>query len=272
MSGFYQEKDGSWIALRIDYHIHTLFSDGMRDLSSYVDQAAKRKIDEIGFSDHMHFKKAVWSMAFSDLTSYLNRITALKETSKIPIKRGLEIDFVPSRMDRLMRTVNKFNLDYLIGSVHFIGNWAIDSEDQIHRWRRKNISHVYQRYFTLVQNMAKSGLFDILGHLDLVKIFNFRPKNDITNLLLETVEIISRSKTCVEVNTSGLRKPCREVYPNEKLIKICFDNGIPITLGSDAHSPKEVGANFDLAVNLLRKVGYVETVRFTKRNREFVEL
>jgi histidinol-phosphatase (PHP family) len=256
----------------IDYHIHTRFSDGEKDLSDYVDEAVKRKIDEIGFSDHVSFEKVDWLMNVTDLPNYMNKITQLKKAGKISIKMGLEVDFVPYKMDKLMRMINNFDFDYLVGSVHFIGDWLIDDEKQMHKWRRKNVDEVYQQYFALTQNMAKSGLFDIVGHLDLVKKFNFQPKHDISGLLLETVEIISKSKMCVEVNTSGLRKPCREIYPSEKLIKMCFDNGLPITLGSDAHSPEEVGADFDKAVNLLRKIGYFEIIRFTGRNRESVEL
>jgi len=256
--------------MRLDYHIHTIFSDGNKDLSDYVDEAVKRKIDEIGFSDHIYFKKATWSMDFADLPNYVNKINALKENSKISIKMGLEIDFVPFKMDKLMPIINEFNFDYLMGSVHFIGDWLIDDDRQIQEWKRRDIDQVYQQYFELVQTMAKSGLFDIVGHLDLVKKFDYRPKKDITNLLLETIETLSENKMCIEVNTGGLRKPCHEIYPSEKLIEICFDKGMPITLGSDAHSPEEVGADFDEAINLLRKVGYVEIVRFEKRKREFV--
>jgi len=258
--------------MRIDYHIHTLFSDGKKGLSEYINQAMKRKIDEIGFSDHIYFKKAVWSMDFADLPNYVNKINALKKTSQIPIKTGAEVDFVPSKMVRLMRMINRFDFDYLMGSVHFIGDWQIDSDKQIHRWRRENVDQVYQQYFALVQEMAKSGLFDVVGHLDLVKKYNFRPKRDITSLLFETVEVISKAKMCVEVNTGGLRKPCREVYPSEELLKICFENGLPITLGSDAHSPEDIGVGLDKAVDLLRKAGYIEIVRFTRRNRELVKL
>jgi len=256
----------------LDYHIHTLFSDGKRDLSDYVDKAVKRKIDEIGFSDHLHFEEATWSMNLTDLPEYVNRISALKGASKISIKMGLEVDFVPCKMNELIQVINKFDFDYFVGSVHFIGDWLIDDPRQIHEWGRRNVDHVYQQYFTLAQTMVKSGLFDIIGHLDLVKKFNFKPKNDITNFLLETVEVISKSKMCIEVNTGGLRKPCHEAYPSEKLLRMCFDNGLPVTLGSDAHSPEEVGADFDKAVSLLRKIGYDEIVRFSRRNREFVKL
>jgi len=160
----------------IDYHVHTLFSDEKKDLRKYVAKATRRKIDEIGFSDHVHYRKAAWSMNVTDLHNYVNQINLLKKASKISIKTGLEVDFVTSKMDRLMRMINKFYFDYLLGSAHFIGDWMIDDEKQIGEWRNRNVDHVYQQYFALVQEMAELGLFDIVGHLDLVKKFNFRPK------------------------------------------------------------------------------------------------
>jgi len=172
-----------------------------------------------------------------------------------------------------MQMINEFDFDYLVGSVHLIGDWSIDDEKQIHEWRKRDVDQVYQQYFTLVQNMAKSRLFDIAGHLDLVKKFDFRPKKDITDLLLETVETISENKMCIEVNTGGLRGTrCHEIYPSERLLRMCFDHGLPVTIGSDAHAPEEVGADFDKASDLLKEIGYDEIVRFARRDREFIKL
>ncbi len=258
--------------LRLDYHIHTLFSDGRKDLRAYVDQAVRRNIDEIGFSDHVHFQKTPWSMNLADLPNYLGEINALRQASKISVKAGLEVEFTPSKIDGLMQMIDKFSFDYLLGSVHHIGDWLIDSEGEIDRWKDKDTDQVYQQYFALVQDMVETGLFDIVGHLDLAKKFGFKPRNEISHILRETVEVISRGNMCVEVNTSGLRKPCREIYPSEKLLKMCLNHGLPVTLGSDAHSPEDVGADFDKAISLLRKVGYTEIVRFSKRSKEFVKL
>jgi len=108
--------------------------------------------------------------------------------------------------------------------------------------------------------------------LDLVKKFGFRPKGDLNDLLLETVRTISKSGMCIEVNTGGLRKSCHEIYPSGELLKMCFENGLPITLGSDAHLSEDVGAGFDKAIASVRKIGYTEIVRFTKRNHEPVDL
>jgi histidinol-phosphatase (PHP family) len=258
--------------VKIDYHIHTLYSDGRKTFSDYIDQAGKKEIDEIGFSDHVHFEKASWSMDLANLPKYLNEIHTLKCTSKISVKAGLEVDFIPSKIDGLMQIVRNHELDYLMGSVHHIGDWLIDSDRHLYRWKDANVDQVYKKYFALVQEMAESKLFDTVGHLDLTKKFGFRPKEDISSLLLETVEIISKSNMCVEVNTGGLRKPCHEMYPSPSILKMCFDNGVPVTLGSDAHQPEDVGADFEQAVNVLRKTGYTETVRFDKRTREIVEL
>jgi len=258
--------------MQTDYHVHTVYSDGRRPMRDYVEQAETIRLDEIGFSDHAHFQKASWSMQLNSLPEYLYEINVLKQTSRIPVKAGIEVDFVPSKMDELMKTINRFDFDYLIGSVHHIGDWLIDSETQVHRWKGQNIDNVYQQYFALVQEMVKTRQFDIIGHIDLPKKFGFRPRNNITNLLLETAQVTSKTDMCVEINTSGLRKPCHEIYPSQDLLKTCFDHGLPVTLGSDAHSPEDVGADFDYAIKLLRQVGYTEIVKFDRRDKEFVEL
>lgn len=258
--------------MRLDYHMHTKYSDGKSDLHEYVHEAAKKKIDEIGFSDHIYFKKETWSMDFADLPRYVSNITQLKASAPFSIKTGLEVDFVPDRMAELMTMIGQYDFDYLLGSVHYIGNWLIDSEREIEEWKRRDVDQVYEQYFGLIQTMAKTRQFDIVGHLDLVKKFNSRPGRDLSDLMLETVETISKSGMCIEANTSGWRRPCREVYPSEKLLQMCFDAGLPITLGSDAHSPELVGADFDKAIDLVRKVGYTELARFTERRRDLVQL
>jgi histidinol-phosphatase (PHP family) len=258
--------------MRLDYHMHTTYSDGRCDLGEYVAEAERKKIDEIGFSDHIYLEKRQWSMDHANLPKYVSDIEALKAKSSISIKIGLEVDFIPGRMDSLMRLIKQWNPDYLIGSVHHIGKWLLDSEREIEEWKRRDVDHVYTQYFSLVQALAKTQLFDIVGHLDLVKKFGHRPKSDLTDLMLRTVETTGKSGMCIEVNTSGLRKPCHEIYPGEKLLKMCFDSDIPITFGSDAHSPEDVGNGFDQAVDLVRRVGYGEITRFTQRRRCSVSL
>jgi histidinol-phosphatase (PHP family) len=258
--------------MRLDYHMHTLFSDGKGEMAEYVKKAAQNKIDEIGFSDHVHVHKEVWSMEPANLSKYMDSIRRLRKTAQISVKAGLEVDFVPATTQSLMPTINQHDFDYLMGSVHYIGNWLVDSEREIEEWKRRDVDQVYGQYFHLVQDMVGTRLFDIVGHLDLVKKFNFRPKNDLNDLMLQTVQTVRQSGMCIEINAGGLRKPCHEIFPSEKLLRMCFENGIPITLGSDAHSPNDVGAGLEEAVNFARKIGYDEIVRFTNRKRDFVQL
>jgi len=258
--------------MRLDYHMHSTYSDGRRSLGEYLAEAEKKKIDEIGFSDHIYLEKRQWSMDHANLPKYVRDIETLKNNSSISIKTGLEVDFIPDRMDSLMRLIEQWNPDYLIGSVHHVGYWLLDSEREIDEWKKREVDQVCTQYFDLVQVMAKTQLFDIVGHLDLVKKFGHHPKDDLTDLMLRTVETIGKSGMCVEINTSGLRKPCHEIYPSEKLLRMCFDNGIPISFGSDAHSPEDVGNGFDQGVALVKRVGYEEITRFTQRKRDSVNL
>jgi len=227
----------------LDYHMHTQFSDGRSELNKYVEEAMRKRLGEIGFSDHIYLQKESWSMDFSDLPRYVSSISEISASSQISIKKGLEVDFVPNRMDNLMQIISGFDFDYLIGSVHHVGNWLIDSERHIEEWRRRDVDQAYGQYFSLVQEMANTRLFDIVGHLDLAKKFNFRPKSDLKDLMLETVKTLAKSGMCIEINTGGLRRTCREIYPSRELLRMCFENGLPITLGSDAHSPEHVGAD-----------------------------
>jgi len=258
--------------MRLDYHMHTTYSDGRRNLGEYAAEAEKKKIDEIGFSDHIYLKKRDWSMDHADLPKYVNEINTLKKRHQVSIKTGLEVDFMPYGMEDLMQVIKPWDFDYLIGSIHHINHWLIDSEREIEEWKKRDVDEVNRQYFSLVQTMANTQLFDIVGHLDLTKKFNHRPKNDLSDLLLETVQAIGKSGMCIEINTSGLRRPCREAYPSQQLLKMCFDKGIPITFGSDAHTPEDVGAGFDKAIDAVKQVGYVEITRFTQRRRDPVEI
>jgi histidinol-phosphatase (PHP family) len=252
--------------------MHTSFSDGKGEMAEYVKKAVQNKIDEIGFSDHVHVHKEDWSMASADLSKYVESIRRLRKGAQISVKAGLEVDFVPDTTETFMQTINQHDFDYVTGSVHYIGNWLVDSEREIEEWKRRDVDQVYGQYFHLVQDMARTRLFDFVGHLDLVKKFNFRPKSDLDELMLQTVQTIRQSGMCIEVNAGGLRKPCHEIYPSEQLLKMCFDNGVPITLGSDAHSPGDVGAGLEEAATLAGKIGYDRVARFTNRRRDFVPL
>lgn len=259
--------------MSIDYHIHTAMSgDAKGDIADYVKIARNRGLMEIGFSDHFHLKKQDYSMSYEKLAQYVEKVRSYKEEADFPVKLGLEVDFIPNLEGEIEKVTKLGHFDYVIGSVHFINNWGFDNPKYISEYQNWDIAELNCTYFSLVQQCAKSGLFDIIGHVDLIKKFGYKPKRDMTDVFMETIEVFKKSKVCVEVNTGGLRAPCREIYPSKPLLEMCFDDGIPITLGSDAHMPEHVGKNFSQALKLIRGVGYKNIARFTHRKLKLVEI
>jgi histidinol-phosphatase (PHP family) len=172
----------------------------------------------------------------------------------------------------LVNVLKDMPLDYVLGSVHYIDGWGFDNPDYISQYDSMDIEKLYRRYFQLLKQAALSGIFDILAHPDLIKKFGYFPARDMTQVYEDTVQAIHASNVCIEVNTAGLRVPAREIYPTEEFLQLCCRYGVPVTLGSDAHKPEQVGWGFAEAVKLLKKVGYRETVLFTERQRKFIAL
>lgn len=261
------------IAVLVDYHIHTSMSgDAKGKPTEYVETARSKQLVEIGVSDHYHPEEPEYSMGYEKLAEYIETIRSLKKKTDLPLKLGIEIDFIPGSESKIQKVVKLNSFDYVIGSVHFINNWGFDDPKNISEYQKWNITELYETYFGLVQQCARSRLFDIIGHLDLVKKFGYKPRTHVSEVFVNTVEVLRESKVCVEVNTSGLRAPCREIYPSKAFLGMCFDNGIPLTLGSDAHTPDDVGKNFSEALELIGEVGYERIARFTQRKLELVEI
>ena len=128
--------------------------------------------------------------------------------------------------------------------------------------------HIYRQYYEYLRMSASSGLFDIMAHVDLVKKFGHKPTVDMSDVIKETAEVFKSSGVIVEINTSGLRKPVKEIYPSLDVLKIYYAFGIPITFGSDSHCPAQVGMDFDKGIELARAAGYSEYVLLTQREIE----
>jgi histidinol-phosphatase (PHP family) len=131
---------------------------------------------------------------------------------------------------------------------------------------------LYVQYFATLKNAAASGLFDIVGHCDVVKVFGYRPDREYDDILRDAMKAIKENDLVVEINTSGLRKPVREIYPSEEILEIIREMRIPLTLGSDSHRPEDVGRDFDLALELVRKFGDGKITIFDKRKRQEVPI
>ncbi|MBO8128602.1 MAG: histidinol-phosphatase HisJ family protein [Peptococcaceae bacterium] len=259
-----------------DYHIHTArcgHAEGTT--TAYVEAAIRKGIKEIGFADHIPLywldnaeRDPELAMPEAELPHYVAEIHELQKTyPQITIRLGIEVDYIPGAEDDARAIIEEYPFDYVLGSIHYIDGWGFDNPDFISGYEGKDPDEVYRCYFDLLQRAASSGLFDILAHPDLIKKFNYRSRTDLRPLYQETARVIARAGTCIEINTAGLRKPVQEIYPSLEFLTICRSHGIPVTVGSDAHSPEEVGADFGRAAALVREAGYRQIVTFSRRRR-----
>jgi histidinol-phosphatase (PHP family) len=161
-------------------------------------------------------------------------------------------------------------VDYLIGSIHFIDKWGFDNPEFLSGWKEKDIDEIWKVYFEATEAMARSGKFDIVGHLDLIKVFKFMPKTDTRILARDALQAIKTSNMVLELNTAGLRKPVGEIYPSRSLLEAAYELNIPITFSSDAHAIEQIGAGYDLAATLAKDIGYTKAVTFQGRDRELI--
>jgi histidinol-phosphatase (PHP family) len=255
----------------IDLHNHTaLCNHAEGSVDEYVQAAIQNGVRYFGFSDHapMDFDPA-YRMHFDQMALYENWVHTAKEKYKdsITVLLGYEIDYLPGSISE---KVLERNADFFIGSVHFLGKWGFDNPEFIGRYKNKNIDAVWQEYFDAVEKMAKSGKFDIVGHLDLIKVFKFLPKKDVRLIAANALKAIKEAGLVIEINSSGLRKPIHEPYPSKALLEEAYALDIPITFGSDAHKPGQIGMFEAEALHLAKEVGYTQCALFEQRERSFL--
>jgi len=257
--------------MRIDLHNHTTrcnHAEGTVD--EYIQKAIELGIDIYGFSEHapMDFDPH-YRLDFKEMDTYVSDVLQAKEKYKneINILLGYEVDWLPGHMDE---RVLKAEVDYLIGSVHFIDKWSFDNPEFIGGWKNKDIDEIWQAYFEATEAMAKSAKFDIVGHLDLIKVFKYMPKTDTRILAKDALKAIKQSNMVLELNAAGLRKPVKEIYPSQTLLEEAFALDIPITFSSDAHAVDQVGFAYEAVTNLAKAVGYTKAVTFQGRDRELI--
>jgi histidinol-phosphatase (PHP family) len=271
-----------------DYHVH-LREDGDRDppergaftaenVDRYLAAAGEAGIEEIGCSEHVYrFTQALelWRHPFweeqarDDLDAYCEFVRTT------PLRLGLEVDFVPGAEDRTANLLAGRDFDYVIGSVHFVGDRAVDDEDWDIWGEQGDPDFVWRRYFETLGEAARSGLFDILAHPDLVKMWGRarpQPQRDQRFYYEPAVEAIAETGVTVEVSTAGLRKPAGEIYPAPELAAMCVDAGAAFALSSDAHSPSHIGHAYEDAVSAMRSWGIEEIAVFEHRERRLEPL
>jgi len=271
-----------------DYHLHLRPDEEdaspeqyftAENVDRYLAAASAAGIEELGVSEHVYrFEQALdlWSHplwvdnARDDIDAYCEFVRTT------PLRLGIECDFVPGAEERTAELLGARDFDYVVGSVHFIGDGdaAVD-HDGFDVWEGGDAEQIWSRYFEMLADAARSGLFDILAHPDLVKVWGRDrplPAGDLRRFYEPAVEAIAASGIAVELSTAGLRKPVGELYPAPAFAELCVEAGAPFALSSDAHLPEQVGFEYDAAVDFLDALGVGEIAVFERRSRRLAPL
>lgn len=248
----------------VDYHVHALAHGEYRYsqewVNEFLDRASQRGIEELGFSEHDEYSELVDINLFKKLQ--INR------RNNINVKLGLEVDYIPGREEKIREIIISKEYDYIIGSVHYIDGWGFDHPDYRAGFNDRDIDEVYAQYANILMKMVQSDCFDVVGHIDLVKKWGYRPRKRTTIYYLEPVlKAIKKYGLAVEINSAGLRKTVEELYPASNLVNMMFSYSIPITFGSDAHHPDEMGEGLKEAYRSARQAGYRYLVRFDQHEK-----
>ena len=248
-------------------------------MDDYVEAAIAANVDVIGLSDHSPIyhlgddphPRPKTAMSQHELPAYVEDMQRVREhfASRVTVRLGVESDYVLGWDEHYRRLWQQYPLDYVIGSVHWLDHWSIFSVDLP---QGRTADDIYREYLLTTQAAARSGAYDIIGHLDCLKTMGHIPDLGVTPLVEETVRVLAESNVAIELNTSGWRKSIEDCYPNAEWLALCCRHGVPVTLGSDSHDPAHVGYRFDDAVALLREVGYRELATFERRKRRMVPL
>jgi histidinol-phosphatase (PHP family) len=261
--------------MKIDLHNHTVLCNHAEGtMQEYIDRAIELGIDVYGFSEHAPIKNSFdekYRLSMDDKERYETSLLQLQEQyqDKIKIVLGYEVDFIEGYLED---AILQANVDYLIGSVHFINQWGFDNPEFIGGYKDKDIDMIWKEYFKAVEKMAQSQRFDIVGHLDLIKVFKYYPKQSITEIAQDAIQAIKEADMAVEINAAGFRKPVGEQYPSRELLKMCYHNNIDITFSSDAHAVDQVGLNYQHCIDIAKEIGYDSCVYYENRKKVRVAL
>ncbi len=261
-----------------DLHTHTpLCRHAEGTAEAYAAQAVKAGLAYYGASDHYPLPEGyplTDSMRDHEYPLYKNDwMNVLRNTlaeTGVTVLYGIEYDYI-GKDDPRRTVMEQEDYDYRISSVHFIGKLALDNPDDLRCWA-PGADRVWESYTQNILKMVDAGGFEIIGHLDLPKKFGFHhsDRNYFLRAMGDVLHLAAEKGICMELNTAGLRKPCKAIYPAPELVRLAHEAGVQLTFGSDAHAPEDVGRDFDLAAELAKSAGYRSV--FTFRKKEKIEI
>ena len=272
----------------LDYHMHVENyypfgrtpdtrpegTDPMETMRLFAASATARGVEEIVITEHVyHFTQAKeivdrpWSdeKCFYDMDEYVDLLQSARREG-LPIKTGIEMDYIEGREPVIERIVQDYPWDFVLGSVHWIGDWGFDLASMADEWDRRSVDEAYRDYFRLLGQAVQTGCFDSMSHPDLIKVMGHMAEGDVTDLYEGFAEQVSgQAGLCVEISSAGLRKPVGRLYPERPLLEACARRGISITTASDAHVVEDIGRDFDQGRALAGSCGYREAMSFDRR-------
>ena len=263
-------------------HTHSNFSDGKANAEDVVIEAINQGLEVLGFSDHSPVPfENTFAIKNDNVNNYITTIKSLKEKyqDKIDIYCSMEMDFIPGIVKNFKKTKEELGLDYMIGSVHLVGNdierlWFIDGskvetyDEGLNNYFNGDIKKGVKAFFYQYNELIETEEFDIVGHFDKIKMHNrdryfLEEDKWYRDLLMETLTLIKEKSLIVEVNTRGIyKKRSSDFYPSAWILPIMRELNIPVVISSDAHLPNELTLCFKEAEDALKAAGYKETMCF----------
>lgn len=252
---------------RTDYHTHTpLCRHAEGSPEDFVARALELGLHEYGISDHAPMPGDAfddWRMRESDLPAYLKWIDAARTAARgtgLIIRAGLECDWLPGIEKWSAHLRSLYDWDYLIGSVHYLApGWAFDDPALAGLFHTGTSEEDWRLYWRHYEAMASSGLFDIYGHIDLIRKWGRVPDEDWISLAEPALAAMKRGGGIMEINTAGLHTAAKTHYPHPALLARARQFGIPIQINSDAHAPETLSRDFETAARSAIRAGYTHT-------------
>lgn len=263
-----------------DYHTHTQLCRHAEGWPvEYAAAAVARGLAELGCADHSPMPEDDfddWRMHRGELPRYVESVEEARAAYPgMPVRLGLEVDYLDEGGAWLDELEGMAAWDYLIGSVHYLpGGWDFDNPKwlSLGRWEQQTVEEVWEAYFATYERCLRSGRFDFCAHPDLVKKFGHRPGGDLRRFYDPVAQAVVDTGVILEINTAGLRNSAGEAYPSQEFLRVLAQTGAPIVISSDAHRPEDVGRDFDRALACVREAGFGQTARFRGRSRTLFPL
>jgi histidinol-phosphatase (PHP family) len=265
----------------VDYHCHLAPDDDQLGpawmtagwIERYAAAARATGVAELALTEHCHrFRQAAgisdhpfWNeTAHADLDAYVGALAAARDEGS-PIRVGIELDWIAGKEDALRELVAGRDLDIVLGSVHWLAEGMVDHPGYS-VWEAHPVDEVWRLYFDELRAAAGSGLYDVMAHPDLPKVFGERPPGGVPQREYDdTADAFAAAGVTCEISTAGLRKAAAELYPAPAFLEACARRGVPITLAADGHRPEDVARDLTLAVELAVSAGYRTVTAFRAR-------